>query len=102
MVQDDELKRTTALFKAGMKVNKWRFETILNYSRQQTSTTDQDIYHQLLQSSTDIPITAWKNYPETAYAWNVYYKNPYWYIKHDRHNRLSNYFNVIASWLWFL
>ena len=97
MVQDDELKRTTALFKAGMKVNKWRFETILNYSRQQTSTTDQDIYRQLLQSSTDIPITAWKNYPETAYAWNVYYNNPYWYIKHDRHNRLSNYFNVIAS-----
>lgn len=97
MVQDDVLKRTSALFKAGMKVNKWRFETILNYVRQNTSTTDQDIYYQLLQSATDIPITAWKNYSDNAYAWNKYYNNPYWYIKNDRHNSLSNFFNVIAS-----
>ncbi|AQW90117.1 SusC/RagA family TonB-linked outer membrane protein [Elizabethkingia anophelis] len=97
MIQDDILRRTSAMLKGGMKVGKWRFEGIVNYNHQKTSTTTQDIYYQLLQSATDIPITRWRDYKDNAYAWNVYYQNPYWNIKHLRYNNLSNYFNAIAS-----
>lgn len=97
MVEDDKLERSSALFKAGMKYNKWRFEGNFNYIRQNTTQTDPDIYYQLLQSSTDIPITKWRDYPDNAYAWNVYYQNPYWSIKNDRRKSLSNYFNFIGT-----
>lgn len=97
MVKDDKLQRTSALFKAGMKVDKWRFEGNFNFIRQNTSQTDPDIYYQLLQGSTDIPLTRWKDYPDNGYAWNIYYQNPYWSIKNDRRNSLSNYFNFIGT-----
>ena len=97
MVKDDKLERTSALFKAGIKLDKWRFEGNVNFIRQNTKQTDPDIYYQLLQSSTDIPVTRWAAYPDNAYAWNIYYQNPYWSIKNDRRNSLSNYFNFIGS-----
>ena len=97
LVQDDVLRRTSGMLKAGMKAGKWRFDGVVNYSHQKTSETDPDIYRQLLQSSTDVPITAWKNYPDNGYAWNIYYENPYFNIKHNRSNSMRNYFNVIGS-----
>ncbi|MCL1674025.1 SusC/RagA family TonB-linked outer membrane protein [Elizabethkingia meningoseptica] len=97
MIKDDILKRTSGMIKAGTKLGKWSFEGVLNYSRQKTSTTTGDIYYQLLQSATDIPITRWRDYPEQAYGWNKYYQNPYWNIKHVRFNELRNYFNVIGG-----
>lgn len=97
LVMDDTLQRTSAMFKAGMKTGKWHFDAVVNYSHQNISQTDPDIYYQLLQSATDIPITAWKDYPDNGYAWNIYYENPYFNIKHNRSDAMRNYFNAIAS-----
>lgn len=97
VVQDDKLSRYSALFKAGASVGKWKLDGQFNFIRRKTSETSSTIYHDLLQASSDIPITAFEAYPDRAYAWNIYYGNPYYSIKHNRYNNLSNYFNVIGS-----
>lgn len=97
IVAGDKLKRTTAFLKAGTKYGKWNFDAIVNYTRQSTTTTDSNLYEDLMMSSTDIPITKWKSYADNAYAWNIYYKNPYWSMKHVRYNTTSNRLNLIGT-----
>ncbi|MRM83789.1 SusC/RagA family TonB-linked outer membrane protein [Riemerella anatipestifer] len=97
VVQDDRLDRTSALFKGGVKMGKWTVEGSFNYIKKKMSETDSGLYHDLLQSSADAPITMYKNYPDVAFAWNVYYRNPYWVIKHIRYNNQSNFFNATAG-----
>lgn len=97
VVMDDKLSRQSILMKGGATVGNWELEGQVNYIRQKTSTANSTIYHDLLQSAADIPITKFANMPDRAYAWNRYYTNPYWLIKHDRDDALRNYFNIIAS-----
>lgn len=97
VVPDDKLKRLSAFLKAGTKFGKWNFDAIVNYTRQTTNTTDSSLYEDLLHSSVDIPITRWENYPDNGYAWNIYYQNPYWAIKHIRFNNTSDRLNLIGT-----
>jgi len=97
VVADDKLKRLSAFMKAGTKFRKWSFDAIVNYTRQTTNTTDSGLYEDLLQSSVDIPITLFKNYPDNGYAWNIYYQNPYWAIKHQRFNTTTDRLNLVGS-----
>lgn len=97
VIQDDSSKRTSLLFKGGVKLDKWTLEGSLNYIRRNTSETNGGLYEDLLQSSTDVPITSYKDYPENAYAWNIYYNNPYWLIKHNRSDYKGNYFAATAG-----
>lgn len=97
VVQNDKLNRTSVLLKAGTKFNKWSFDGSLNYFRKKTSQTDPYLYHNLLQSSADIPITMWSNHRDTAYGWNMYYQNPYWAIDHDRRDNITNFMNTTGS-----
>lgn len=97
VVQDDKLKRISAFLKAGTKFKNWSFDAVVNYTRQTTNTTDSNLYEDLLQSSVDIPITAYKNYPDNGYAWNIYYENPYFSIKHKRYNTTTDRLNLIGS-----
>lgn len=97
VVADDKLKRLTAFMKAGTKVGKWSFDAIVNYTRQTTNTTDSNLYEDLLMSSVDAPITAYKDYPDNGYAWNIYYQNPYWAIKHQRYNSTTDRLNMTGS-----
>ncbi|WP_172280502.1 SusC/RagA family TonB-linked outer membrane protein [Chryseobacterium sp. LAM-KRS1] len=97
VVQDDTMKRISGMFKGGVKVGKWRFDGTVNYIRQKTSTTNSNLYSNLLQSSSDIPITLFRDHPDRGYAWSAFYASPYFTMKHERYNTLSNYFNVLAS-----
>lgn len=97
VVADDKLSRYSVLLKGGAKVNKWSFDGQLNYIRTKTSQADATIYHDLLQSSSDIPIEKFKDFADNGYAWNVYYTSPYFRQKHVRGNSLRNYFNVIGA-----
>ncbi|WP_419869868.1 SusC/RagA family TonB-linked outer membrane protein [Chryseobacterium sp. CT-SW4] len=97
VVEDDKLNRTSAFLKAGIKYNKWSFDAIVNYTRQKTSTTSSNLYSDLLQSSADIPISLFSGVRDRAYAWNIYYNNPYWYINHVRNNATTNRLNLIGS-----
>lgn len=97
VVADDKLSRYSVLLKGGAKVNKWTFDGQINYIRTKTSQADATIYHDLLQSASDIPIEKFKDYPDNGYAWNIYYTSPYFRQKHVRSNSLRNYFNIIGS-----
>ncbi|WP_027387958.1 SusC/RagA family TonB-linked outer membrane protein [Chryseobacterium gregarium] len=97
VVPDDKLKRISAFLKAGTKFGKWNFDAIVNYTRQTTNTTDSNLYEDLMMSSVDIPITRWKDYPDNAYAWNIYYQNPYWSMKHVRFNTTTDRLNLIGT-----
>lgn len=97
VIQDDTNNRTSILFKGGAKLDRWTIDGSFNYIKRKTSETNGGLYWDLLQSAPDIPITSYKDYPDNAYAWNIYYLNPYWYIKHNRSNYNSNYFNTTAS-----
>ncbi len=97
VIQDDTNERTSLLFKGGVKMDKWNIEGSVNYIRRNTSQTDGGLYFDLLQSSTDIPITAYKDYADRAYAWNIYYNNPYWLIKHNRNNYLGSFLSATAG-----
>ncbi|WP_185290480.1 SusC/RagA family TonB-linked outer membrane protein [Chryseobacterium lactis] len=97
IVENDKLKRTSAFLKAGTKFGKWNFDAIVNYTRQTTNTTDPGLYEDLLFSSADVPITKWSNLRDNGYAWNIYYQNPYWKIKHIRNNSTTNRLNLIGT-----
>jgi TonB-linked SusC/RagA family outer membrane protein len=97
VVPDDKVKRLSAFLKAGTKFGKWNFDAIVNYTRQTTNTTDSNLYEDLLQSSVDIPITKYKDYTDNAYAWNIFYQNPYWAIKHQRYNTTTDRLNLIGT-----
>ena len=79
IVDGDDSKRTSVMFKGGAKVNKFPFDVGLIYNRTdytQTTTlfdetTNDSLYRSLLQSSPDIPITEYKNYPNIDFAWNI-------------------------------
>jgi len=97
IVANDKLSRYSVLLKGGAKVNKWSFDGQVNLIRTKSSEADATIYHDLLQSSADIPIEKFKDYADNGYAWNVYYTSPYYRQKNVRSNSLRNYFNVIAG-----
>ena len=97
VVPGDIQSRTNVLMKGGATVGKWSFDGSLNYIRRKVSTTNADLYQQMLQTSQDMPLDKWKDYPDMAYASNVYYRNPYWKIKHERFNTYSNIFNAVVG-----
>jgi len=103
VIQDDTRKKTSIFFKAGAKINKFSIEGGVNYIRTSTSQTtilydesdQQDVlYWHLLQAAPGVPITKYAKYPDNAFAWNMYYQNPYWRIKHARGNAISNFINI--------
>lgn len=97
VIADDKLSRYSALIKGGVKIDKWSFDGQVNFIRSKTSQGDPAIYHDLIQSSSDVPIEKFKNYSNNAYGWNMYYTSPYFRQKNVRSNSMRNYFNVIGS-----
>ena len=97
VVPGDVQSRTNVLLKGGATVGKWSFDGSFNYIRRKVSTTNADLYQQMLQTSQDMPLDKWSDYPDMAYASNVYYRNPYWKIRHERFNTYSNIFNTILG-----
>lgn len=59
--------------------------------------SNNSIFWNLLQSSPDIPITNYKNYSDNAFAWNLFYQNPYWRIKHVREDYKRDFFNATVG-----
>ncbi|KQR91975.1 SusC/RagA family TonB-linked outer membrane protein [Chryseobacterium sp. Leaf180] len=97
VVAGDKLSRYSALIKGGVKIDKWSFDGQVNFIRTKTSTADPTLYHDVLQSSADIPINQFRDNADRGYAWTIYYTSPYYRQKHVRDSSLRNYFNVIGS-----
>lgn len=105
IIKDDKMDRTSMMLKAGTNLGKFSFNGGLNYIRTDVRQAPIDfadsrgsaLYHNVLQSGADIPITWYKQYPDNAYSWNIYYLNPYWIIKHLRESRTRDFFNATAG-----
>ena len=93
VVQDDALVRNSFLFKAGKKVGKFKIDGNVNYITQKTTQTDSDLYDDLLQTATNIPVSRFKN-SNNENHWTVYAQNPYWITKAVRNDNRSDVANV--------
>lgn len=96
IVADDKLKKTSATLNGGFKLGKLSIDGSVTYINRSVSTTDSNLYANLLQSAAEIPITAFKDSPH-AYGWNVYYQNPYWTIKNIRNTSKLDIINGTIS-----
>lgn len=86
IIMDDKSKKTTAIFKGGMKKDRWTIDGTFSFINQSNNTTPADIYSNILQSAPEIDITKWKGAlnDDRAYTWTMFFQNPYWNIKHYR------------------
>ena len=92
VVQDDKLVKNSFLFKAGKKVGKFNINGSMNYISQTTKQTSPDLFDDLLQTATNVPVERFNN-ASNEHHWTVYAQNPYWDIAHVRKNRTSNIVN---------
>ncbi len=106
IIKGDERKKTAALFKGGIKTGKFTLDGSVNYIRTDMhqspvmfdeSDQQDPIYWHLLQAAPGVPVTAYKDYPDNAFGWNLYYQNPYWRMKHVRENRQTDLVNLVGS-----
>ncbi|GAA4150008.1 SusC/RagA family TonB-linked outer membrane protein [Chryseobacterium ginsenosidimutans] len=96
IVADDKLKKTSVMLNGGFKLGKLSLDGTVTYINRSVSTTSADLYSNLLQSSSEIPITSFKDSPH-PYAWNKYYQNPYWTIQNVRNNSKVDIMNGTVS-----
>ena len=86
IIMNDKSKKTTAIFKGGMKKDKWTIDGTFSFINQSNNTTPGDIYSSIINSAPEIDITRWKGAlnDDRAYSWSMFVQNPYWNIKHYR------------------
>ena len=92
VVQDDKLVKNSFLFKAGKKVGKFSINGSMNYISQTTKQTSPDLFDDLLQTASNVPVEMFDN-AANEHHWTVYAQNPYWSIAHVRNNKTSNIVN---------
>ncbi len=92
IVQGDQRKQNTLTFNAGKTAGKWSAAANIIYTNSSVERHNGDLYTQLLQSATNIPITAFENSGNEGH-WNAYFTNPYWNLQNQRseteQNRIS-------------
>ncbi|MXV37455.1 SusC/RagA family TonB-linked outer membrane protein [Flavobacteriaceae bacterium Ap0902] len=86
VVKDDKLLRNSFLAKAGKKFGKWTLESNVNYITQSLRQASSGLYGSLLQTPSNIPVSAFENSGNEGH-WNAYYMNPYWERENDRQKR---------------
>ncbi|MBD8083930.1 SusC/RagA family TonB-linked outer membrane protein [Chryseobacterium caseinilyticum] len=96
IVADDKLKKTSVAVNGGFKMGKLSFDGSVTYINRSVSTTSSDLYGDVLQTSSEIPITEFENSPQ-VYGWSKYYKNPYWTIKNVRNSSKIDIMNGTFS-----
>jgi len=83
VVEKDNLRRNNLIFKAGKQLGKFRIDGNVNYLDVKTSTTDSNLYGQLLQTPTNVDVRQFRNaLPDASYS--IYTVNPYWTIDNER------------------
>lgn len=96
VVQGDELSRSAFLFRAGKKFNKWTVDGNVNYISQRTETTSSNLFTDLLQTATNIPVEKFENSGQSGH-WTSYYDNPYWLRDNVRNSNRSEVVSMIAT-----
>ena len=96
VVDGDNLNRDTFLFRAGKKFNKWTVDGNVTYNTEKTETTSSNLFTDLLQTATNIPIERFENSGQAGH-WTSYYNNPYWLRDNVRNTNRRDQFRGIAS-----
>ena len=96
VVDGDNLVRNSFLFKAGKKFGKFSIDGNINYITQTTSETDSDLFDDLIQTASNVPVSRFKNSGNEGH-WTVYAQNPYWITKAVRNDARSNTFNGVLT-----
>lgn len=96
VVQDDKLDRSTFLFRAGKNAGKWKIGGNVNYISSKTETTSSNLYTDLLQTATNIPVGRFSN-PAQQHHWTSYYNSPYWLRENVRNNNRSSFVSANAT-----
>lgn len=96
VVDKDALSRNSFLFKGGKKFGKFGLDGTVNYISQSVSETEGDLYSDLLQTATNIPVGQFSN-PSNEHHWTVYYTLPYWKREALRYDRRSTIFNTTLA-----
>ena len=96
VVDGDNLVRNSFLFKAGKKFGKFSIDGNINYITQTTTETDSDLFDDLIQTASNVPVSRFKNSGNEGH-WTVYAQNPYWITKAVRNDARSNTINGVIS-----
>ena len=96
VVDGDNLNRNSFLFRAGKKFNKWTVDGNVSYITQKTETTSSNLFTDLLQTATNIPIERFENSGQEG-TWTSYYNNPYWLRDNVRNVNRSDFVNLIGT-----
>ena len=96
VVKNDILDRTNFLFKTGKNVGKWSLGSTINYIASRTETTSSNLFTDLLQTATNIPVGQFSS-PFNQYHWTSYYNSPYWLRDNVRNETKSNFVSAIAN-----
>nr|WP_294934408.1 SusC/RagA family TonB-linked outer membrane protein [uncultured Flavobacterium sp.] len=96
VVQGDKLDRSSFMFKGGKKLGKWTVEGNANYISSKTQTTSSNLFTELLQTATNIPVEQFENSGNEG-AWTSYYRNPYWMRDNIRNQNRFDYLSGIAT-----
>jgi TonB-linked SusC/RagA family outer membrane protein len=96
IVDGDKLARTSFLFKGGKKMGKFSLGGSASYSVESVSQTDQNLYFDLLNTATNIPVSVFSN-PSNQNHWTVYNKSPYWKQQNVRFDDAANTINANAK-----
>ncbi|ESU19537.1 outer membrane protein [Flavobacterium cauense R2A-7] len=96
VVKGDELNRSTFSFKGGKKFGKWTVEGNTVYVSEKTETTSSNLFTELLQTATNIPVERFEHSGNEGH-WTAYYNNPYWLRDNVRNTNRSDYFSGIAT-----
>ena len=96
VVDGDILDRTSLLFRGGKKFGKWTVDGNVNYISQRTETTSSNLFTDLLQTATNIPVERFENSGQSGH-WTSYYNNPYWLRDNVRNTNRSDYVSLIGT-----
>ncbi|WP_452597367.1 SusC/RagA family TonB-linked outer membrane protein [Pontimicrobium sp. MEBiC01747] len=89
IIQGDDRKRNTFTFNAGKTAGKWSASANIIYTNTTVERHNGNLYTQLLQSATNIPIESFANSGNEGH-WNAYFTNPYWNLVNQRSKGESN------------
>jgi TonB-linked SusC/RagA family outer membrane protein len=99
----DDTQRRSGLRVAGSKISgKLKAGYNFQYTHYNTSTVNQNVYWEIMNTPMHIPLTTYKDWKNNPFAdpngyFNAYYGNPYWWIGNDRADSKSDWMTGTAD-----
>jgi len=96
-IMPNDSQRRSGLRLAGSKTyNKLKAGYNFQYTHYNTSTVNQGVYWEVMNTPMHVPLTQYKDWKNNPFAdvngyFNAYYGNPYWYLYNDRADSRSDW-----------